>query len=151
MAVRFITGARKGLPVAQARAEIARMTIKQEIEDSAAILLIRCSQFPECHHLEPRQRQRLKSREDNTRQDWRSTARRRPATIKEGRDPGPDDAAFKWWTRHPGLPGCKWRQAPPPMGREKLRSLRVLAWTRTSPTRPTCANEKKKAVTRERS
>ena len=41
---------------------------------------------------------------------------------------GPDDAAFKWWTRHPGLPGCKWRQAPPPMGRGKLRSLRVFGY-----------------------
>ena len=92
MAVRAITGAPKGSPADQTRAEIALTTIRQEIEDSAAKLLIRCSQFPEDHHLralsQPGPRQRLKSRvEDKTRQDWRSTARIRLATIKEGRDP----------------------------------------------------------------
>ena len=51
MAARAITGAPKGSPAAQTRAEIALTTIRQEIEDSAAKLLIRCSQFPEDHHL----------------------------------------------------------------------------------------------------
>ena len=92
MAARAITGAPKASPAAQTRAEIALTTIRQEIEDSAAKLLIRCSQFPEDRHLralsQPGPRQRLKSRgEDNTHQDWRSTARRRIATIEEGRDP----------------------------------------------------------------
>ena len=92
MAARAITGAPKGSPAAQTRAEIALTTIRQEIEDSANKLLIRCSQFPEDHHLRalshPGPCQRLKSRgEDNIRQDWRSTAPGRLATIEEGRDP----------------------------------------------------------------
>ena len=48
---------------------------------------------------------------------------------------GPDDDAFKWWTRHPGMPGCKWRQAPLPWFRASSEVSGLLVTERLKPVR----------------
>ena len=90
-AARIITGAPAGSPALATKSECDMTTIREEINDGAASLLLRCKSFDDSHHLwslaEQRPRPRLKSSGSSFRTDWRTVALQRLREVPLNEDP----------------------------------------------------------------